>query len=490
LAATGIAGLDEILRGGLPRGHLYLVQGHPGVGKTTLGLQFLLEGAHRGENVLYVTLSETERELHEVAESHGWDLAGVTLHEIHDDPRMLPDDENTLFQPSDIDLRETMEALVARLDTVRPSRVVLDSLTELRLMAQSPLRYRRHIVALKQLLQDRGSTVLALEDLDPGRSLDLQLTTLAHGVIVLEQLSPLYGSERRRLRVLKLRGVRFRGGYHDLKIETGGLAVFARNEVEDRPVAFARDQLSSRIAELDRMLGGGIDRGTSTLIMGPAGSGKSSLVVKYAAEAAARGEPVAYYAFEESLDLMRTRARQLGIPFDEQLAAGRIRTRQVNPADLSPGEFTHWVRTAVERDGARVIVLDSLNGYLNAMPEERFLVAQLHELLMSLGRQGVTTLLIMAEHGIVGSMEIPIEVSYIADNVVLLRYFEAGGVVRKAISVVKRRGGPHEDTIRELQMRADGIHVGKPLSQFQGILAGAPTYRGELEELMDEKRAR
>ncbi len=488
LVTTGVEGLDNILGGGLTPNRLYLVEGDPGAGKTTLGLQYLLAGARRGDAGLYVTLSETKEELAGVARSHGWSLDALVVCElIPTEDSLLPDAQTRMFHPSEVELSETTRAVLAEVERTKPARVVFDSLSEMRLLAQNALRYRRQILALKQFFIGRQCTVLLLDDRTSEVS-DLQLQSLAHGVLTLEQLSPEYGAERRRLRVVKMRGQSFRGGYHDFRIVRGGLDVFPRLVAAEHHRPFPPDQAPSGVPALDALLGGGLEKGTSALLIGPAGSGKSSLATQYAVTAARRGERAAIFTFDESTETLLVRSEGLGLDLRAQVAAGRVVFQQVDPAELSPGEFAHVVRRAVERDGARVVVIDSLNGYLNAMPEERFLTIQLHEMLTYLGQQGVVSLLIVAQHGLVGSaMQTPVDSSYLADAVILLRYFEAGGRLRRAVSVVKKRRGAHETTIRELTMDAEGLHVGKPLEEFQGVLTGVPTLLGPADVLTGGK---
>jgi circadian clock protein KaiC len=473
--ATGIEGLDDILGGGLPPGRLYLVQGDPGSGKTTLGLQFLLEGERRGERGLYVTLSETREELISVARSHGMDVDKLSLFDLGSSGVQLDAEaQNTLFEPAEVELNELSEALLAKVAEAKPVRLVFDSLSELRLLAQSALRYRRQVLMLKQRLAVLGCTVLVTDD-RTSETGDLQLQSLAHGVLVLDQLSPLYGAERRRLRVLKMRGVSYRGGYHDFRINKGGIELFPRLVAAEHRSRFSPEQVKSGLPGLDDLLGGGLDRGTSALFLGPAGCGKSALTMQYAVTAAARGETAAVYAFDEGLGTLAARTEALGLPFSEQLASGKLRVQQVDPAEMSPGEFVHLVRRDVEQHNARVVVIDSLNGYLNAMPEEQFLTVQLHEVLSYLRQRGVLVILVVAQSGMMGAMNSPVDVSYLADTVLVLRYFEAMGRVRKALSVLKRRSGKHGQDIRELRMDAAGIHIGEPLEQFQGVFTGVPT---------------
>jgi len=472
---TGIPGLDDVLAGGLTPNRLYLVDGNPGAGKTTLSLQYLIEGVKQREKCLYITLSETREELLAGAASHGWSLEGIEIVELIAETQELDGDgQVTMYPAAEVELHETTRRILAAVERVNPSRVIFDSLSELRLLAQSSLRYRRQILALKQFFIGRDCTAILLDDRTSEGS-DLHLQSIAHGVISLEQLAPLYGAARRRLRVIKFRGTDFRGGYHDFSIEYGGLRVFPRLVAIEHQQPFASERIKSGVTALDALLGGGPDRGTSTLLMGPAGSGKSTIAVQYAVAAAERGDHAVVFAFDESPATLEARSESLGIRFKEGKAAGHVRVEQIDPAEVSPGEFACLVRDAVETDQARVLVIDSLNGYMNAMPEEKFLTAQLHELLTYLGRQGVTTLLVVAQHGLVGShMQSPVDTSYLADSVILLRYFEHAGKVKKAISVVKKRSGAHEESIRELWFDSAGIHLSEPLSDFRGILSGIP----------------
>ncbi len=472
---TGVPGFDDVLNGGLISHRLYLVDGDPGAGKTTLALQYLLEGVKQGEKCLYITLSETKEELVAGAASHGWSLDGIEIVELISDQNDLDGESQvTMYHPSEVELTETTNMVLSAVERTKASRIIFDSLSELRLLAQSSLRYRRQILALKQFFIGRKCTVLLLDDRTAEGS-DLQLQSIAHGVISLEQLAPIYGAERRRLRVVKFRGTSFRGGYHDFAIREGGLHIFPRLVASEHSEPFTAERIKSGVTALDTLLGGGPDRGTSTLLMGPAGSGKSTIAVQYAVAAAARGDHAMIFAFDESPATLEARTTALGIKFKEGTQAGQVKVQPVDPAELSPGEFAWFVRESVEQHNAKVIVIDSLNGYMNAMPEEQFLTAQLHELLTYLGRQGVTTLMVVAQHGMVGTnMQSPVDTSYLADSVVLLRYFEYGGKVKKAISVVKKRSGVHEESIRELRFDENGIHFSDPLTQFRGILTGVP----------------
>jgi circadian clock protein KaiC len=486
LIATGISGLDDILGGGFTPNRLYLIEGNPGSGKTTLAIRWLLEGERCGEKGIYVTLSETKSELNAVARSHGWYLSGINILElVAPESELEPDNQNAMFQPSEIELGVTTKAILAEVEKIKPRRVVIDSLSEMRLLAQSPLRYRRQILALKQYFVGRDCTVFLLDDMT-SEAEDLQLQSIAHGVVSLEQLSPEYGAERRRLRILKLRGQKYRGGYHDFVILKGGLDVFPRLVAAEHTQGQTRGLLKSENKELDTLLGGGLQYGTSAVLLGPAGSGKSTLAIQYARAAAERGERSAIFAFDERVETLLERTTGLGMDITKQIESGHIAIHPIDTAELSPGEFAHRVRRATEA-GAKVIVIDSLNGYLNAMPEERFLTAQLHELLTYLGHRGVVTFLVVAQHGLVGHMESPIDTTYLADTVILFRYFEAMGEVRQAISVLKKRSGKHERTIRELTLGDKGIAIGEPLRNFQGVLSGTPTYRGSDQSLMRPK---
>jgi len=488
-AACGVTGLDEILGGGLAPRRLYLIEGVPGSGKTTLAMQFLMEGVRCQEPVLYVTLSETKEELAATASSHGWTLEGMSIREVVPSEASLHQDEQyTMFHPSEVELSETTKTILDEVERLKPRRVVFDSLSELRLLAGNPLRYRRQILALKQYFAGRNCTVLLLDDMTTSDR-DLQVQSISHGVILLEQLIPEYGSDRRRLRIVKFRGRSFRGGYHDYEIVRGGLAVFPRLVAAEHRTTSERVRLASGIVELDTLLGGGIESGSSTLIVGATGTGKSSLTAQFAAAAADRGQRTAMFVFDESINTLLTRAHGLGIALREHVDSGTIAITQVDPAELSPGEFVHHIRVAVERDKADVVVIDSLNGYLNAMPGERNLINQLHELLSYLGQRNVATLLVSAHQGLIGaSMNSPVDATYLADAVVLLRYFEARGEVRQAISIMKKRGGRHERTIREFRLSDGRIQIGEPLKDFRGVLTGVPTIEPPSSEAPAKER--
>ena len=476
-AQTGVPGFDDILAGGLPRGRIYLLKGAAGAGKTTLGMQYLLGGAAAEERCLYVALSENREELEEVARSHQWDLGPIEIQEV-ESGEFKPEEDNTLFVPAEVELGETTRRILEAVERTRPSRVVIDSLSEIRFLSGTEIRYRRQVLALKQVFARTNCTALLVDDKSASRP-DALLESIAHGVIELEQLVPKYGPERRRLLVSKMRGVRYRGGYHDMRLKTGGLVVFPRLIPGEHSHPFRPERIPSGLPELDRLVGGGIDRGTTNLIMGPAGTGKSALAAQYLAAAASRGENGVLLMFEESLETLLGRTKALGIPLREQMDAGRIRIIQVNPVEISPGEFAQMVRGAVEEHGARHVAIDSLNGYFNALPEENFLELQLHELFRYLRQLGVTVLLTLAQQGVVGTMgPSVIDLSYLADTLILLRYFEAGGQIRKAISIPKKRGGGHESTIRELAMDRRGLLLGEPLTAFRGVLTGIPEYTG------------
>jgi circadian clock protein KaiC len=485
-ASTGIAGLDDILEGGLARNRLHLLEGSPGTGKTTIALQFLMAGAAEGEPGIYVSLAETEYELRDGARSHGWHIPdSMEIFELVPPESVLDSDRHqSLLYSSDLELGETITRIFEAIERLKPKRVVIDSLSEIRLLAQSSLRYRRQILALKHYFARHNSTVIMLDDLTT-ESTDRAVHSIAHGVIHLDQHVPLYGAERRRLVISKCRGQSFRGGYHDFVIGSGGVRVFPRLVAAEHRRGFWGETVCSGIPELDSLLRGGITAGTSTLVLGPAGTGKSLLVLQYLAAAIARGDRAALFVFDEELGLLLGRAKQLGIDMRQMMEEKKLFVQQMDAAELTVGEFSHRVRECVDREKIRVVAIDSLNGYQASMPEEQFLILHLHELLQYLNRQGAATFLTVAQHGMVGEMKQTIDVTYLADTVIMLRYFEAMGRVRRAISVIKKRAGGHEDTIRELRIDDHGIAVGKPLAEFQGVLRGVPTYVGQQAPLMD-----
>jgi circadian clock protein KaiC len=481
---TGVPGLDEILLGGLPRHHVYLVEGTPGTGKTTLALQFLLAGVSKEEQGLYVALSETTTELNAVARSHGWDLRPISLFEITPvEGSIQPEEEYTVFHSDEVEMAQTIRVILDRVEEVGATRVVIDSLAELRLLSRDSIRYRRQVLALKQYFTHKQITVLLLDD-RTSEKLDRQVHSLTHGVISLERLSREYGKNRRRLEVSKLRGTDYLEGYHDYVIQKGGLAVFPRLVSAHGDESLPKELVSSNMMGLDELLGGGLDRGSATLVLGPAGCGKTTLAMKYAMAAIGRAEPVAVYTFDEGLSSLLARGDALGMHLTEHLRQKKVTIQQVNPAELSPGDFAYQVRRSVEHDKAQIVIIDSLNGYLTAMPQEQYLSLQMHELLNYLNQHNVVTILILAQQGLLGSMQTSIDLSYLADNIILLRFFEAAGRVRRAISVVKKRNSQHEQTIREFTIGLpDAVQIGKPLTKFQGILSGLPQFIGDPESL-------
>ncbi|WP_409513828.1 ATPase domain-containing protein [Methylobacterium sp. DB0501] len=480
--STGVPGLDDVLCGGLTPSRLYLLEGTPGTGKTTLALQFLREGVALSERTLYVTLSETIEELGASAATHGWTLDGIDVHELVDEDGLDPDSEQSILHPSEIELGETVKEVIALVDRMKPDRVVFDSLSELRLLAQNPLRYRRQILALKRFFAKRACTVLMLDD-RTSETGDVQLHSIAHGVVSLEQAPREFGSERRRLRIVKARGIKFRGGYHDFALETGGIRVFPRLIAAEHHAEFDPRGKSTGSAELDALLGGGLVPGTNTLLLGPSGVGKTTTAVRCMVAALERGETATYYLFDEGLATLMTRAAILGMDLRPHVEAGRLTITQIDPAEVSPGEFAGMARKAVEERGSTFAVIDSLNAYLHAMPGEEFLILQMHELLSYLNQQGVTTLLILGQHGVVGEVRTDVDLSYLSDCILLFRFFEAKGEIRTALSVVKSRVNAHERTIRELRLSEGGLQVGEALDDFEGVLSGLPAYRGRVAML-------
>ncbi|WP_407519117.1 ATPase domain-containing protein [Methylobacterium oryzisoli] len=483
--STGVLGLDEVLCGGLTPSRLYLLEGNPGTGKTTLALQLLREGAARGERTLYVTLSETTDELRSAAATHGWSLDGIEIYELVNEMGLDPDSEQSILHPSEIELGETVKEVFARVEDLRPDRVVFDSLSELRLLAQNPLRYRRQILALKQFFAKRACTVLMLDD-RTSETGDLQLHSIAHGVVSLEQTPREFGSERRRLRIVKMRGIKFRGGYHDFVLETGGIQVFPRLIAAEHHSTFDAKARSTGSDELDLLLGGGLVPGTNTLLLGPSGVGKTTTAIRCMLAALERGEKATYYLFDEGLATLLVRSAKLGMDLAPHIEGGRLTITQIDPAELSPGEFSSMARQAVEERGSTFVVVDSLNAYLHAMPGEEFLILQMHELLSYLNQQGITTLLVLGQHGVVGEVRTDVDLSYLSDCILLFRFFEAKGEVRTALSVVKSRVNAHERTIREMKLSGHGIQVGEALTDFEGVLTGLPTYRGRVSMLTGE----
>ena len=481
-APFGVAGLDDILGGGLTPSRIYLLEGTPGTGKTTLALQFLLSGRGIGEQGLYITLSETAQELRAVAASHGWSLDGLSVHELVNEAGLDPQAEQSILHPSEVELGETTRAIMARVETEHPTRVVFDSLSEMRLLAQNPLRYRRQILALKHFFSNRACTVLLLDDQTASGN-DLQLHSIAHGVITLEQTAQDFGTQRRRLRVVKMRGIKFRGGFHDFSLDTGGIEVFPSLVAAEHRRDFDAALLATGSAELDALLGGGLARGTNTLLMGPSGVGKTTTAIRCILSALQRGETCAYFLFDEGLATLTARATAMSMDLQAYIESGKLLIRQIDPAEISPGEFSSWVRRAVIDEQATYVVIDSLNAYLQAMPGEKFLLLQMHELLSYLNQLGVVTLLVLGQHGLVGDMRSDVDLSYLSDAILLFRFFEAKGEILTALSVVKSRASAHERTIREFRLGPSGIRVGEALTDFQGVMAGVQSYRGTLAML-------
>ncbi len=488
-ASTGIPGLDVVLGGGLPSQHVYLVEGDPGSGKTTLGLHFLLQGVQEKQGGLYITLSETAAELRTVAASHGWTLDGIELFELVSSEGLSPDLEQSILHPSQIELGETVRGVIAAVERLKPHRVVFDSLSEMRLLAQDPLRYRRQVLALKKFFADQGCTVLLLDDRS-SRDTDQQLHSIAHGVISLEQAVDQYGPERRRLRVLKMRGIKFRGGEHDFALDTGGLAVFPRLVAAEHRIAPDHKIVSSGVTMLDSLMGGGLACGSNTLFSGPSGVGKTTTAMACTLAALQRGERAAYYLFDEGLATMLIRGKALGMDLAPYLESGHLRVIPLDPAEVSAGEFAQMVRHAVEEDEAQLVAIDSLNAYLQAMPGSKYLMLQMHELLTYLNHRSVVTILILGQHGVLGDVESDVDMSYLSDGILLFRFFEARGRLLKAVSMVKSRTNRHEQTIREFRMGPGGLEVGDELTDFEGVLAGVTAYRGQMPLLGDRQVGR
>ncbi len=477
---TGVTGLDDILSGGLPSGQMYLLEGTPGTGKTTLAMQFIRTGLLAGENALYITLSESKRELESSALSHGWTADQLHIAEfIPEEATLRPDQQYTVFHPSEIELVSTIHRLTELIEQERPARLVIDSLSELRLLSADTMRYRRQLLALKQFFAGRETTVLLLDDRSAEGS-DMQLQSIAHGVLRLNKVQRSYGVTRRQIEIVKLRGSAFREGFHDYTIEPGGVHIYPRLIANEHDASFQNERVKSGITALDDMFGGGINRGSSTLLVGPTGAGKSTLAMQYAHAAAKRGDRAIVYAFDEVLRTAQDRAEAMGIPVREEIAKGTLAMSQVDPAELSPGEFAWQIRRDVEEKDTRVVVIDSLNGFLNSMPGERDLILHLHELIAFLNQKGVISFLILTQHGLVGTMTSEIDVSYLADTVVLLRYFESEGAIRQVVSILKQRSGQHERTLRDFALRPTGIEVGEPLARFRGVLTGVPEVLGEM----------
>lgn len=474
--STGTAGLDAILDGGIDPGRVYLIEGTPGTGKTTLALSFLIEGARQGDATLYVTLSESENELRAVAANHGWGLDGVDIFELLAADSLDGESEQSVLHPAELELGETARAVMDRVRARSPARVVFDSLSEIRLLAENPQRYRRQVLALQRFFAQQGCTVLLLDDQSSNG--DLRLHSVAHGVVTLEQTALDYGADRRRLRVVKLRGSPFRGGYHDFTIRRGGLAVFPRLVAHEHYAAFNPAPVSTGSAGFDQMLGGGLIPGTNMLLIGPSGAGKTTTATSALVAALRRGGRAAHFVFDEGLPTLLARSATLGMDLRPFVEDGRLILRQINPAEMSPGEFAHHVRQAVEEDGARFVVIDSLNAYMQSMPGEQYLLLQMHELLTYLNQQGVVTLMVLGQHGIIGPVTATVDLSYLADAILLLRFFEARGEVRKAMSIMKTRTANHERTVREVAIGPGGMSVGPPLTGVQGVLSGAPVWTG------------
>jgi circadian clock protein KaiC len=476
-ASSGIEGLDYLMHGGFPARRMHLIEGAPGTGKTTLALQFLLAARDRGERTLYVTLSETADELSAVAESHGWSLDGIELQQLAPVPDRAAE-EYTLYHPAEVELADLTKTVLERADALQPACVVLDSLSELRLLARDPLRYRRQVLGLKEFFASRGATVLILDDHSVGDD-DLQLRSIAHGVVSLEHLPFEYGRARRHLRIVKMRGMSVTEGFHDFVIRRGGLAVFPQLVAKPGGTPASDQPIRSGLSELDALIGGGLTWGTTTLFVGPAGVGKSTVVAQYLCGAANPTAKAAVFLFDERLKTFVARSDALGMHATERIASGHLIPLQIDPGVTAPGEFAHRVRRLVDEEDVRLVGIDTLNGYLNAIPTADAPIVRMHELLSFLNERSVSTLIALAQHGTVGAvMPVPVDLSYLADAIVLFRFFEAQGRIRKAISVVKKRTGSHETAIRELTIGPARLHVGEPLTAFHGVLTGIPQYTG------------
>ncbi len=489
LCSSGVPGLDEVLSGGLPKNRVYLLQGQPGTGKTTMALQFLLEGARKKEKGLYISFSESKEELLAVADSHGWDLKDICLLELSPiQDQLRPEAQNTVFHPAEVEMNQVTDLIFREVEKEGPLRVVFDSVSEMRMLAETALRYRRQMLSLKQYFSGKNCTVLLLDDLTTSPT-DLQVQSIVHGVLHLQRLHPEFGDERRRMNIVKLRGVAFVGGHHDYVLRRGGMKVFPRMIAAEHTDCPEHRLISSGIPEFDKLLGGGLDSGTSNLFLGPAGTGKSTLAIQFAAAAAARGDKAIIFAFEESVNTLFIRSSAIGIHLQPYIDSGLLEIQKVDPAQISPGEFVDSIRHRVLHCNLKVVVIDSLNGYLHAMPQEDFLTLQLHELLAFLGHRGVATLMVLAQKGMMGMMSTPVDLTYLADTVIITRYFEVLGKVKKAVSVLKKRGGAHETTIREFSITSQGIRVGPSLQKFQGVLTGVPNFQGDVQSILREDEA-
>jgi circadian clock protein KaiC len=482
LLQTGIPEFDVVLRGGLPRNRLHLIEGAPGTGKTTLALQFLMNGVGNGERCLYITLSESAEEIEASAAAHGWSLDGVEIFELVPTEAEL-EHQQTVLYPAEAEFGETMRLITDRIEAVRAERVVIDSLAELRLLAQDPLPYRRQLLTLKRFLQGRHITTLVLDDLTSSE-IGTDLHSLVYGVISLEQMERSYGAARRRLRIAKMRGMAYQSGWHDFTLVTGEVLVFPSLIAEEHQTAIPRTAIISGVTGLDEVLGGGLDRGTTTMLLGPSGAGKSTIALRYVASAVSQGERAAYFSFDETFETLSRRSAAIGLPIAQMVADDKVGWFRANPSRLSPGEFVWYVRREVEDKQARIVIIDSLNSYFGTMPEEHALVLHMHELLTYLNNKGIVTVLIMAQQGIVGDMHNPIDLSFLSDTVLLLRFFEAEGELRKAISVIKKRTGVHGLAIREYRLFPGEMHVGPPLQELQGVLTGVPSYTGPSDRLI------